>query len=506
VDGSGAFRLCDLMRTWGWEHGVSEQDILRAVRAHMFHSDNGAGHLRFAIDNNEQGHIIIRVQPKRQTGTTGDIAAGHSGSTGAAPGRRARMHGSVLMATRAEPKRCPLLHKNGQNPKLDMALDDIEIIDLETEVEYRPMPAAPAIDKNAKLDMALDEVIRSERMCSEPAVTRPARTRFGDDDEQMAYGTLASAANRRTSVQMQQRGFQPSMPSVQRARVHRAMEQMGWTAETRHLRRAPGMSAREGDRGGRPMSMLEDGRERRGRRGDLSAGERIQRFLGWVLKTGHRELSIPVEDGWAQLAQLAVAVSRAKPGYGDFDAAKLKAFIEETDEAGRFEMDAYGRIRKVEKDSRARRIKPVDRSNAMAGGASQPAPPSARPPPGARPGRVSLSPSSSASSRRSALSRSPSPMGDNMDKATDDADIALAEVANRSLRVTGDVEPVATEKEARAPADGIGTAGAPPPPPAPPGEHWTMYQDEDFAWWYYEGPLGVWWTRSETETPQPYEG
>ena len=33
-------------------------------------------------------------------------------------------------------------------------------------------------------------------------------------------------------------------------------------------------------------------------------------------------------------------------------------------------------------------------------------------------------------------------------------------------------------------------------PPPPPGDFWTAYQDPvDGAWWYYEGPLGRWFTR-----------
>merc|ERR1712232_981955 len=33
-------------------------------------------------------------------------------------------------------------------------------------------------------------------------------------------------------------------------------------------------------------------------------GEQIQRWIGWVLKSGHEELDVTVEDGWAHLADL----------------------------------------------------------------------------------------------------------------------------------------------------------------------------------------------------------
>lgn len=60
------------------------------------------------------------------------------------------------------------------------------------------------------------------------------------------------------------------------------------------------------------------------------------------------------------------------------------------------------------------------------------------------------------------ISRSPTP--------ADEEDEMLAETARRSLRV-----------------------GERKPPP-PPGEHWTKYEDDGTFWFYYEGPLGKWWS------------
>lgn len=31
-------------------------------------------------------------------------------------------------------------------------------------------------------------------------------------------------------------------------------------------------------------------------------------------------------------------------------------------------------------------------------------------------------------------------------------------------------------------------------PPPPPGKHWEQFDDEGVLWWYYEGPLGKWFT------------
>lgn len=44
------------------------------------------------------------------------------------------------------------------------------------------------------------------------------------------------------------------------------------------------------------------------------------------------------------------------------------------------------------------------------------------------------------------------------------------------------------------------------PPEKPPGQHWTEYQDEGASWWYYDGPLGKWWSPSASEDPRPYNG
>ena len=148
-------------------------------------------------------------------------------------------------------------------------------------------------------------------------------------------------------------------------------------------------------------------------------------------------------------------------GFGDLDGEKLRALLEETDRAGRFEIDALGRARKLDRDARApRKEKPE--------GGPAPAPHAARP----QTGRVSLSPSSSASRRcggsigASSSSRSASPGGEGDDA---DADRALAAAAGRSLRVAGDVEVLPAEQEA---ADGRDerSAGGPPAPPPPPGE------------------------------------
>lgn len=31
-----------------------------------------------------------------------------------------------------------------------------------------------------------------------------------------------------------------------------------------------------------------------------------------------------------------------------------------------------------------------------------------------------------------------------------------------------------------------------------PGDHWTKYEDDGTIWFYYEGPLGKWWSTGES--------
>ena len=44
------------------------------------------------------------------------------------------------------------------------------------------------------------------------------------------------------------------------------------------------------------------------------------------------------------------------------------------------------------------------------------------------------------------------------------------------------------------------------PPEGPPGQHWKKYSDDDFLWWYYEGPAGKWWCNDgEGQKVVPYK-
>jgi len=80
MDEQGSFSLTDLNWSWGNGEGVSEEDVLAAVRAHMFHERSG-GALRFAMNTDANGNIRLRALPKRSWAVKqGSASAKHSPS------------------------------------------------------------------------------------------------------------------------------------------------------------------------------------------------------------------------------------------------------------------------------------------------------------------------------------------------------------------------------------------------------------------------------------------
>uniref|UniRef100_A0A7S4W4Y7 2'-phosphotransferase n=1 Tax=Alexandrium monilatum TaxID=311494 RepID=A0A7S4W4Y7_9DINO len=414
VDASGAFLLEDLMRAWGRQEGLKEQDVLDAVRRHLLHDSGGStggssSALRFSVDADKSGRISIRVMPKKATGEPPVLAAPPAGAgKPAAPCRPPpqltvrSLHGSVLQQVAAaqdavRPKAAPDALKSGF-----IAVDAPEAPDDTSRMDVDP---GPSIDD-------------------------------------------------------------------QRANVERACKQMGLTAETQHLRQTtPGSAKGDGARsydGGRSWG-------RRSCRGDgRPAGEQVQRWLSWALRHGHRELMLSVDvAGWAELHAIARAMRRSRPDFGEFDARRLQALLEETDVVGRFEV-AGGKLRKLARDHRQPRpdrcAQPAPAAPSAASGGIWGLPVDSH-----RRGRSGSSSSSIRSvRRRGSPSRSPSP--------------AAALPANGAHL-------------ARQPqASGTGM-----PPPPPPGDEWTKYQDNGKDWYYYEGPLGRWWCESGSDEVQPYD-
>jgi hypothetical protein len=86
--------------------------------------------------------------------------------------------------------------------------------------------------------------------------------------------------------------------------------------------------------------------------GQHDNGEKVQRYLGWILKRGHEDLSLTVHSGgWAMLADLASAMQERRPDLNITDGEGLRRVLQDTDTAGRFEIHG-GSVRKLERNHR----------------------------------------------------------------------------------------------------------------------------------------------------------
>lgn len=324
---------------------------------------------------------------------------------------------------------------------------------------HRPLPSrgSSALSSNDKLEMSLDDVIQTERRM-------PRR----DDKDEKAVSAEGSA---------------------KATKVHRAMEQMGLTHDSKHIRRGPQVCRDDGDEHGLDREWKGRGKGGRGKRDGWKGGkgeggnrhgknhnrshaENVQRWISYVVKNGHLELGLMKdEDGWIGLDGLVSAMARIRPDLGFDSSEKLRAFLSENDDGGRWEV-MCGRIRKLPREMRQGRSSVQGHSHSS-GGIYQPKQT------GTRRGR-SCSSSVSSHGAKLPASRSCSPCHE----GDDAADTLLAGNVQRSLRVSGDVEFSDS-------GGAFDRDGAPPPPP---GDHWTQFVDGDAHWWYYEGPLGYWWT------------
>jgi len=433
VDRDGCMKLDDIMNSWGDRHGLRETDILHAVRRHMFREHEHGGSLRFAIDGDHDGGIVIRVMPKEDEDRVD----------------RRRRH--------ASPQNGVLFPAVGMRPPEKRIPKKIGSV-TKAPVPTRPRPInatkTPALAD--KLSMSLDDLISTNEVIDLEA----------DDTNE-----------------------------ARQQRVRHSFRQMGLTPETMHLRRPPQDRDRHGEgRNGKGG----DRPETRGRnRGGWSAAERMHRYISWIAKAGFKELGLQQQaGGWLELAGIAAAVTRNRKDLGDFDAEKLKMYIQETDVDGRFEINGC-QLRKVDKADRRRRD-------------SQRSPFEPSAPTGQAAVREPLEmlevSSSASSGRHRRRSRSLSLGSDSDRLGADEEDDALAAKC-QNLRVSGDMEDVKPEIKTEL-RPNRGTVQIPTPDP-PPGEYWTQYKDEGdkgLFWWFYDGPLGQWWVGQDGGEPLQYCG
>mmetsp|Transcript_34347 Transcript_34347/g.80389 ORF Transcript_34347/g.80389 Transcript_34347/m.80389 type:complete len:384 (+) Transcript_34347:95-1246(+) len=114
---------------------------------------------------------------------------------------------------------------------------------------------------------------------------------------------------------------------------------------------------------------------------DWKTAEHIQRFIGWMLKTGHKEHKLYPHKGWMKMSDLAAVLLEKEPDTGIASAEDLERCLQETDSAGRFEMKEgwvtkVGRDHRVPRDTSAAAAKSSSRNGGYSSGGGRGAYPS----------------------------------------------------------------------------------------------------------------------------------
>ncbi|CAK9043965.1 unnamed protein product [Durusdinium trenchii] len=203
---------------------------------------------------------------------------------------------------------------------------------------------------------------------------------------------------------------------------------------------------------------------RGGRQGSYDKAEQIQRYMAYLLKNGWQEGVNADREGYADLQSIVDAMQQRKPDFGLTSIEEVKTFLQETDQEGRFAIDAQDRVRKIDRNARQQPPEPQPwKSHTTTTRPSQ-----------AQPAR----------SQPARFNAFEAPTHVQKEEVDYDEDEPEADD-------TPGVSQVKTEINNRKPKN-------------PPGKHWTQYDDNTTIWWYYEGPRGVWWMGPEHSEPQPY--
>eukprot|EP00927_Polykrikos_kofoidii_P083831 TRINITY_DN867_c0_g1_i2.p1 TRINITY_DN867_c0_g1~~TRINITY_DN867_c0_g1_i2.p1 ORF type:complete len:431 (+),score=68.66 TRINITY_DN867_c0_g1_i2:106-1398(+) len=234
-------------------------------------------------------------------------------------------------------------------------------------------------------------------------------------------------------------------------------------------------------------------------RGD---GERLQRWLAYALRRGCDEeldIELKIFEGyeWAKLDDLATALGQSRLELNPLDGAGIKALVEKTDMAGRFEFSGDLWVRKVDRDQRRRR-EPPSRVRVKA-----------------EPAVTKDEPLEEKPGMWTAVV-TPPPMAIPLVAAGGDEAGSSSSVGKHSLAATADKKEVASSADKGPPpppgekvgAHGQVASSADKGPPPPPGEkvgpHWQVFHDDGKIWFFYDGPLGTWWCKDKDDVPEPF--
>lgn len=438
VDRDGTIFLEDLMRCWGNAEGFSEDAVLNAARQHMFHDDQRRD-MRFVIDCNTRGQMTIRVMPKRH----------HRGAASTPD----RCGASWRDRSRPTPPHVAAPFRRRERGGDRVARN--EPFEPKFQAPAGPPPQAATMQPLAtekKLDMGLDDIISRERRPAPPLL--PAVH---------SVASYKAAPPLPPPLPKQSSPLDGGSARGKGDRVRHMFAQMGHTRETHHVRH----HSQHGN-GARPQQQPQQWQRQRG--GIMSASEKLQRWVSWVMKRGYSELGVAIDTSGreggancrARLGELAETMRRTKPEFGEFDARSLQTALEESNHAGRF-VFSDGYVRLVARADRLAQVSQRSPSSVLALGAGPSDPPGRR-------------------SRSSSLASSTGSSRGNIGGTAHSFSIATP----------------------RGPAcERHDSSQAPPPPPwgGNSTDVWTVYHEDGKNWWYYKGPLGEWACLAEGEPP-----
>jgi len=450
------------MQVWGIDQGLSEMDVLDAVRQNMVHED---GALRFALDTSEDGGITVKVMPKR----------------GKAKDHRPRNPEVHVQGGPIKP-----LPGRSVKDKLDASLDELIVSDrrqaFATARLTREVASAASPQQRQQGSLPMKPAIwRSLGPNGDNAAGPPHPWRAAQSSSGLGLGKYKAARAQGPYWQQRAAAKEEDAPgidevmgmnwawqpcrngsrgkfndgelvvidddddadepdgesSARAARVHHKMEQMGWTVGSQQMRLA---AARAVNQAGEMQLAKKKQPTPRGSVALPSKGaagfkaDQVLKWIAWLLRKGHAQHGVEItSEGYATLEAVSAALDYADKG--KLDAQSLSHLIRSHDRQPLFEI-AGPCIRLVAR-------------------------------------------------------------GTPTDAAEDDALAGLCEqmsLGQQSQEVTDEPNLTADMERER-----------PPPPKEANADGWTVFVDEDQKLWhYYDGPLGEWWCRELNGEVLPY--
>lgn len=441
IDGSGGMRLNQLMRLWGEKNAVTKQQVHAALQRHMHHDNSKC--LRFALSDAPGGDLTIHVYKRKDAVTSTDPWPAPSAASQTAPARPARR------GTKASRK------VDGDDGATELMRPKAKAAPTSTA----PASAAPADDTAWDEGSDKDGGGRLANAAEDAAAGEVRDEPFWEEDPPLPPADARSAPGGLDDTPRPPTRKRPPLDEERRERSARSRAS-SWEDDSRW--RDANDEDSESSRWKASSSWMSSRPQDDwpgGSRGDSRDGIelKIMKWLNYVLKTGHRQLKVDLDDGWASIDDLADVCSQHREDFGISDGQQIRELLEQSDIEGRFALDSRGRVRKVSRDQRRPRQELVRRM--------------------APPWRGTVA---------SGLSRG-GRVGDGEERGGEGMPIPGPEPA---------AEPDSVARS-------TGSSGCERPAP-PPGDDWQRFSDDGVLWWFYDGPKGKWWMANTETKPQPF--